>query len=95
MQLSQAQEKKLRQFIKKNLTPPMACPVCHNANWSFSDKIFECREFAEGKLQLGSGSIAPFVLMRCEHCGYTLFFNAISIGLVERHEGKEREQKET
>lgn len=95
MELSKAQEKKLREFIDKNLAPATACPICDKEDWTIPPRLYECREFLGGSINIGGGSIVPLVLMRCDHCGHTLFFNAISAGIIEPQKGRKRDQKET
>jgi predicted nucleic-acid-binding Zn-ribbon protein len=60
-----------------------ACPSCGSTNWAYDDRIFEIREYTGGGLVVGSGaSIAPYLTIACQNCGYTRFFNVIVAGLM-------------
>ena len=67
------------------------CPMCGNAQWSISDKIFELREFYGGDILLG-GSIFPVFTVMCTNCGNTVFVNGIVSKVVEPQNAKENEQ---
>jgi len=76
------------QFLDEKWKPPGSCPVCRKLGWNVSDTLFEVREYHKGGLVVG-GSTVPFIMATCGNCGYTLFFNAIVAGIVERPGGKE------
>ena len=60
------------------------CPVCRKGNFVVNDTIFELREFQGGGLYIGDQySILPVISVVCNHCGHTLFFNAVLLGLVK------------
>jgi len=72
---------------------PMAqkCPICQHREWSIDGTIHELREFHSGDFVVG-GSVFPVVPIVCNFCGYTFFFNALKLGLIE-HPEKEGEKK--
>lgn len=83
--------KKLNSFWKEI---PI-CIVCKNNVWTIADMVFELREFHGGTLVLGGGGkIYPVVTMMCERCGYTMFFNALSLGLYKPEEKEKVQIKE-
>lgn len=59
------------------------CPACKHNEWSVSDTVYEVREFHGGMTVIGPGSVVPVIVVTCEYCGYTRFFNAIILGIVE------------
>jgi hypothetical protein len=48
--------------------------------------INETKEYNEGNHCPGAG-ITPLVQIHCATCGYTLLFNAIALGVVDRDTG--------
>lgn len=60
------------------------CPMCGSNSWNVSDKIYELREFHDGNLVIGSGSIFPVVPVSCNNCGNSIFVNALMSGAIEK-----------
>lgn len=58
------------------------CPLCGNTAWSVTDKCFELREYNDGNLVIGGGSIMPVIPVTCSKCGNTVFINALTTGLL-------------
>jgi len=69
---------------------PKVCPVCGHNDWAILERVWEAREYRKGGLVVG-GEILPLISIMCNVCGYTMMFNAIAVGLVERAEKKEEE----
>jgi len=62
---------------------------CGAHNWILNDKIFELREFQGGGLVIGGeSSVFPVITVTCKDCGYTYFFNAILLGVIEKSDGQ-------
>ena len=72
---------KAKEWIADKRDTP-ACPVCRSDRWSIEDSMTACPVY---KYPVGTsfGPIYPFVLAICENCGYTEFFNAVSMGFQE------------
>jgi hypothetical protein len=81
MELSESQKAEL--LKKLDSLPLRPCAVCGHNEWSLTDKVFEIREFFGGSMVIGGGSLAPILMVTCQHCGNTLLFNAIQLGLVQ------------
>ena len=60
------------------------CNMCGTGNWLVSDKVFELREFNNGDLIIGGGSITPLVTITCSECGNTILINPIAIGILDK-----------
>ena len=68
------------------------CPICiSRTSWGIG-RIVEVREFNEGNHCPGA-AITPLVQVECNRCSYTLLFNAVGIGVVDRDTGKVEEAK--
>lgn len=57
------------------------CPVSQDGNWALADHVVELRRYEKGSLYVG-GPVYPMVMVVCKTCGYTMFFNAVLIGLL-------------
>ena len=80
--LSPAEERTVVQWLKDSgWTDANICPISLHAEWSISEHIVFPITYAGGAIRLG-GEVVPFVMVRCEDCGYTRFFNAVMMGLL-------------
>jgi predicted nucleic-acid-binding Zn-ribbon protein len=81
MKLSENQTSKVLEALNKYA--PLSCPICKSQNFQLNDIIFEIREFSGGNLVIGGqSSIFPAITLTCKQCGYSHFFNAVSLGLI-------------
>jgi hypothetical protein len=85
-----------RKFIKDRVTNvwkgKRECPICiSRTTWAISPLV-EVREFNEGNHCPGAG-ITALTQVECQNCGYTVLFNAIALGVVDRDTGKVKEDK--
>lgn len=74
-------KKKIEKFLEKKNIP--VCQLCNNNEWEISTKLFQLLEFDTNGLVLG-GDAYPVVPITCNHCGNTLFVNAIVAGLIDK-----------
>lgn len=83
MKLNEEQKNKAIDTLSSFLKTP--CSVCESKDWILNDTIFELREFQGGGLVIGGkSSVFPVITVICKHCGNTLFFNAIQLGLIQK-----------
>jgi len=74
-------KEKAQEWIDKHWRHSRNCPICMHNNWLLMTKIWQLPQFhQEGDTNL------PVISLMCNVCGYTIFFNAIAVGLVERNE---------
>lgn len=73
-------EKKIELFFKEKNIP--VCQFCSHNNWGVSPKVFQLHEFDTNGLTIG-GPAFPVVPITCNHCGNTLFINAIIAKLID------------
>jgi predicted nucleic-acid-binding Zn-ribbon protein len=78
------------------------CPVCGNDDWAISEHMFELREpsvlkycdnpnYSNQSLNFGLGAASfPVIPVSCTKCGYTHFFNAITLGLIDGQTGNSK-----
>jgi predicted nucleic-acid-binding Zn-ribbon protein len=91
MKLDDKQKKHLLEYIDQKWPEPKACPICKNTDWYLSDTIFEIREYFEAAFKT-SGLAMPLIVLACKTCGYTILFNAISIGIIEPNKKEVRNE---
>jgi hypothetical protein len=58
------------------------CPICGSAKWFLADHVVESPIITEGVRGFGAGAY-PAVMLVSEPCGYTLYFNAVILGVVK------------
>lgn len=63
------------------------CPISGDNNWSIADHIVQSMTYVRGGGLAIGGPGYPVVMVVCLSCGYTLFFNAVVMGLVEGDRG--------
>jgi predicted nucleic-acid-binding Zn-ribbon protein len=61
---------------------PRSCAVCGNDSWKLIELVFELREVAESASVQEQDTAVPLVAVTCSRCGNTLFFNAITAGVL-------------
>lgn len=90
MKLNDQQEKTLLEKLDKFWQQSKKCPICGKDEWDVSDTIFELREFHRGSMAIGGQSkITPIIHVCCKNCSYTMLFNAIKLGLINKNDPKE------
>ncbi len=62
------------------------CASCGQNKWSLNDTVFELREYNKGAIRTG-GTMVPLMVASCAGCGYTIFFNAIALGIIDAQTG--------
>ena len=69
--------------INKRWPSPRECHVCRKAGPWDAVMVGEVRQYCDG-VSVGGAPIAPLVVLTCSHCGNTVLFNAIKLGLVDQ-----------
>jgi hypothetical protein len=64
---------------------PVICPVCKTTSWAIGNHVVNAPRYAADAFAPGTGSY-PFVVVACQMCMHTMFFNAAGIGVVSTHE---------
>jgi hypothetical protein len=59
------------------------CPICGSNQWFLGDHIVESPIITEGVRGFGAGAY-PAVMLISRPCGYTLFFNAVILGVLSK-----------
>lgn len=71
------------------------CESCGEDNWIISDMYFplSLEEEPTNIIMGGDKKVAPTILLICENCGYTRFYNLVSLGVIDLLEKKKKEEK--
>src|SRR5205807_57918 len=59
-----------------------ACPFHGPTRWEVGNVLAQAMAFSGGGLVVG-GPVYPLVVVTCATCGYTVFVNAIKVGIVQ------------
>jgi len=79
-----ADEKQLvNDWIEKNASLDLKCPVCGDSNWLVGDHLVQPLTLSARMNLMLSGPGYPQVMLISQKCGHTIFFNAVVIGLVK------------
>jgi hypothetical protein len=78
---------KVRDWLQKHWTGLTSCPISNDNSWTISDYLVQPMTYAAGGLRLG-GPGYPMVMVICSTCGYTVFFNAVVMNLLEDSDGE-------
>lgn len=69
-------------WVKEHWAGSKACPICTQSKWSIAEHVVQPVTHSPiGALNLGGGPAYPAVPMICNTCGYTVYFNAVIMGL--------------
>lgn len=78
----QAQSERALAWLTSHWPAPQICPICRSQSWAINDLI-EMRPYAGGALIMG-GPLYVMVPVMCRVCQYTIFFNAVTSGVVQK-----------
>jgi hypothetical protein len=61
------------------------CPVCRKQDWVLADHVVTPMLYTGVGLAQGAGY--PQIMMICQVCGYTIYLNAVTVGIIsgEQH----------
>ena len=65
-----------------------ACEICSNINWGISDDLVTPIIFNSGNIAIGGNSY-PQLMVICNTCGNTKYFNTVVMGITVPPKGAE------
>ena len=82
-QLSQGEKERIVVWLKGQWSQDDRCPVSGGTNWIILDHLVHPPPYANAGrgMNLG-GPKYPQVMVACKDCGYTMYFNAVLIGIA-------------
>ena len=63
-----------------------ACDCCSHNSWTLSEDVVTTPILANGSAIFG-GKSYPYVMLICNNCGNTKFFNAVKMGILNPANG--------
>jgi predicted nucleic-acid-binding Zn-ribbon protein len=69
-------------WLDSHWRKPHPCPVCGTDGWGTGGQIVVPITMGSNSSLRVGGQIVPQVFVLCHNCGYTMFFNAVLIGLL-------------
>lgn len=76
---------KTEEWLNKNWPMAKNCPICKRNEWATFGTIHELHEFqGPDFVPDAPKAVFPVVPVVCGHCGYTLIFSALKLGLIKR-----------
>lgn len=83
MPLSISQLDSVKQWIESH-SPILNCSGCGGREWAIQSELAFTLLIDSKNGQINHGKGYPMVAITCKNCGYTVFFNAIQIGLLSQ-----------
>jgi len=86
--LSDAEKQDIRQKIEKLwVGSAKNCPICGSAKWIIASHLIAAPIVTAGaSINLGGPSY-PVVQLISDPCGYTIYFNALALGVIKPSAG--------
>lgn len=80
--LSENEKGTIEEWLKERWKQErLACPISGHRDWIIADHLVQMFIHRPKMFAIG-GPTYPHALVICSGCGYTVFFNAVMIGLV-------------
>jgi len=79
--LSSAEKAKIDAWLKEKWQGQALCPVSKDVKWLIADHLVQPLSIIAGGLAIGGGGY-PQAMVICATCGFTMYFNAVLIGLM-------------
>ena len=83
--LTDEDKDKIKKWFADKWKEPVICPVCRGDAWIIADHVVTTVRAGEKATFVG-GITYPQVMVICNKCGLTLFFNAVMMGVVKPKE---------
>lgn len=92
MNLNESQRNLIIERVTSIWNGKRDCHICISPTVWIVGSLVEARDYNEGNHCPGA-AITPLVQVQCEKCGHVVLFNAIALGVVDRHTAKVKEAK--
>ena len=83
MPLKSAQLDSVKQWIESH-SPILSCSGCGGRGWAIQNELAFSLLINPESGQINHHRGYPMVAVTCQSCGYTVFFNAIQIGIMPK-----------
>lgn len=83
--LTPEEREKIRDWLVAHQAK-LACPICHNQQWSVADMLVVAPQVVRGGINISAG--IPLVTVFCTRCTFVRFHSAVAMGLLPVEESK-------
>lgn len=91
--LSESDKQKIKEWMREQwdrVSNPN-CPLCQKNLWTIGDHAVSPLSTSQEGSTFVVGPSYPQVMLVCTHCGNTLYFNAVIMGLVKAKKSEEKD----
>jgi hypothetical protein len=92
--LTAADNEKIQRWWAQHWKSPVTCPVCKTSAWTAAPHIVNVPRFAADALA-GNTQTYPFIIVSCNTCFHSMFFNAVPIGIAPAYSAPAPPQPQT
>jgi hypothetical protein len=78
--LTQPDRQVIDVWLKKNWNMG-SCPVCRKQNWALADHVVN--PVLYNGIGFSQNSGYPQIMVICNVCGYIMYFNAVTVGIIQ------------
>ena len=75
-------EQVLRLLMPRGIYGGVECPICKGKDWIIADHFVQTTTLGPNNTAQFGGVSYPFAMAISTKCGYTLFFNAVMLGIL-------------
>ncbi|MBM3142026.1 MAG: hypothetical protein FJ005_03115 [Chloroflexi bacterium] len=83
--LSDDEKKKVVSWLKNKWKEPAVCPYSKDSEWIIGGHLVAPTNYSKVGAVIG-GDAYPLVMVICKNCGYTVFLNAVMVGILPTKE---------
>jgi hypothetical protein len=83
--LTEDEKALFRKWLDSNWADPQICPFCHNNSWAMGQQLVAPVTIGPNMSTTLGGPVVPLVFLLCQVCAYTMFFNAVMVGVVKKN----------
>ncbi len=76
------QKQKIVDFLNEKAPRVGSCPECGSQKMTLGDHVVQPMNASAGGVSIGGPSY-PQIMIVCENCGHTKYFNAVVIGILD------------
>lgn len=81
MPISSSQERIIKDKLSHHITSTR-CQFCNGNQWSIHNEIVGLPIFDSEHKMIIEGSLVPMVIVFCNECGHSNYFNAMKLDLI-------------
>lgn len=92
MRLNDEQQQRIIDFMSSAWPSSAVCPMCKSQRWAIKNRVLEVRDYSAGEAEQPRHPAMPLIAITCEHCGYCVLMDAVTLGVVSKPEAGSKEE---